>query len=66
MLCKDVKIKIKEFTGSDGGRDVVGTMRFDYLSIDAIDQLLYMCTDDEDLSEFDSPELEVSFKVEQG
>ena len=63
MLCHDVKIKVKEFTGQDGGREVIGTMRFDYLRTDAIEKLLDACMD-EDLAEFDSPELEVSFKVE--
>ena len=62
MLCHDVKIKVKEFTGEDGGREVIGTMRFDYLGTGTIVKLLDACMD-EDLAEFDSPELEVSFKV---
>ena len=63
MLCHDVKIKVKEFTGVDGGRGVIGTMRFDYLSTDTIVKLIDSCMD-KDLGEFDSPELEVTFKVE--
>ena len=63
MLCHDVKIKVKEFTGEDGGREVIGTMRFDYLGTGTIVKLLDACMD-EDLGEFDSPELEVSFKVD--
>jgi len=63
MLSHDVKIKVSEFTGEDGGREIVGTIRFDYLSTDTIDKLIDVCMD-EDLSEFDSPLLEVSFKVE--
>ena len=63
MLCHDVKIKVKEFTGQDGGREVIGAMRFDYLSTDAIEKLIDICMD-EDLAEFDSPLLEVTFKVE--
>ena len=63
MLCHDVMIKVKEFTGEDGGREVIGTMRFDYLGTGTIVKLLDACMD-EDLAELDSPELEVSFKVE--
>ena len=63
MLCHDVKIKVKEFTGEDGGREDIGTMRFDYLSTDTIVKLINTCMD-EDLAEFDSPLLEVLFKVE--
>ncbi len=63
MLSHDVKIKVSEFTGEDGGREVVGTMKFEYLSTDTIDKLIDACMD-ENLAEFDSPLLEVSFKVE--
>ena len=63
MLCHDVKIKVKEFTGEDGGREDIGTMRFDYLGTGTIVKLINTCMD-EDLAEFDSPLLEVSFKVE--
>ena len=38
-------------------------MRFDYLSTDTIVKLIDSCMD-KDLGEFDSPELEVTFKVE--
>jgi hypothetical protein len=63
MMCHDVKLKVKEFTGADGGREVIGTIRFDYLSTDTIDSLMYALMDDK-LGEFDSPCIEVSFKVE--
>ena len=59
MLATNVDIKIRDFVGSDGGRETIGTLKFDYLSTESLDKLLNICSEEEE-----SAENLVSFKVE--
>ena len=55
----DDNLGVIDFVGSDGGRETIGTLKFDYLSTESLDKLLNICSEEEE-----SAEILVSFKVE--
>ena len=64
MLCKDIIIQIYDFKGSDGTRELCGTIEFDHMDTDTIGDLMYQLLKKSNCL-FGNAIAEVTFKMEQ-